>query len=116
MSWCPICRTEYREGFQTCADCGCELSLFEPQSTPTPTEFSFLTNIADPVICSLLVSKLESFGIPCDLLYRGTSQYVKLIMGASFEGADLYVPTEFLPEALEIIKPDPLPDDFSPPF
>ena len=25
MSWCPKCKYEYREGFTTCRDCGCEL-------------------------------------------------------------------------------------------
>lgn len=25
MPWCPKCKSEYREGFTVCADCGCEL-------------------------------------------------------------------------------------------
>ena len=25
MPWCPKCKTEYREGFRVCADCGGEL-------------------------------------------------------------------------------------------
>lgn len=25
MPWCPRCKSEYREGFTICADCGCEL-------------------------------------------------------------------------------------------
>lgn len=25
MPWCPICRNEYREGFEVCADCGAKL-------------------------------------------------------------------------------------------
>lgn len=25
MPWCPICKTEYREGIETCADCKCDL-------------------------------------------------------------------------------------------
>lgn len=25
MPWCPRCKSEYREGFTVCADCGCEL-------------------------------------------------------------------------------------------
>ena len=25
MPWCPKCKSEYREGFRACADCGCEL-------------------------------------------------------------------------------------------
>lgn len=30
MPWCPKCRTEYREGFTVCADCGSELVREEP--------------------------------------------------------------------------------------
>lgn len=25
MPWCPKCKTEYREGFSVCADCGSQL-------------------------------------------------------------------------------------------
>lgn len=30
MPWCPKCKSEYREGFTVCADCGCELVEEEP--------------------------------------------------------------------------------------
>ncbi len=30
MPWCPKCKTEYREGFKVCADCGSELVEEEP--------------------------------------------------------------------------------------
>ena len=30
MPWCPKCKTEYREGFQVCADCGSELVAEQP--------------------------------------------------------------------------------------
>ncbi|MBO4846810.1 MAG: hypothetical protein J5525_10925 [Lachnospiraceae bacterium] len=25
MPWCPICKNEYKEGYEVCADCGCKL-------------------------------------------------------------------------------------------
>lgn len=34
MPWCPKCKTEYREGFTVCADCGSELVEEEPAETP----------------------------------------------------------------------------------
>ncbi len=34
MPWCPKCKTEYREGFKICADCGSELVLNEPADFP----------------------------------------------------------------------------------
>lgn len=30
MPWCPKCKSEYRQGFTVCADCGCELVEEEP--------------------------------------------------------------------------------------
>lgn len=30
MPWCPKCKSEYREGFTVCADCGSELTEEEP--------------------------------------------------------------------------------------
>lgn len=30
MPWCPKCKTEYREGFKVCADCGSELVEEQP--------------------------------------------------------------------------------------
>ena len=30
MPWCPKCKTEYREGFTVCADCGSELVKEQP--------------------------------------------------------------------------------------
>lgn len=33
MPWCPKCKTEYRDGFLVCADCGSELVGYEPADT-----------------------------------------------------------------------------------
>ncbi|MBQ9136784.1 MAG: hypothetical protein IJX66_11915 [Lachnospiraceae bacterium] len=30
MPWCPKCKNEYKEGIDTCSDCGCELVEAEP--------------------------------------------------------------------------------------
>jgi len=30
MPWCPKCKSEYRDGFKICADCGCELVAEKP--------------------------------------------------------------------------------------
>ena len=30
MPWCPKCKTEYRDGFRVCADCGSELVAEQP--------------------------------------------------------------------------------------
>ncbi|MCM1056181.1 MAG: hypothetical protein NC517_01020 [Firmicutes bacterium] len=35
MPWCPKCKTEYREGFTVCADCGSRLVTERPDDGPT---------------------------------------------------------------------------------
>ncbi len=36
MPWCPNCKTEYREGFTHCADCGAALVQTLPDEAPEP--------------------------------------------------------------------------------
>lgn len=39
MPWCPRCKSEYREGFTVCADCGCQLVTDEQTKTLVPLTF-----------------------------------------------------------------------------
>lgn len=39
MPWCPKCKTEYREGFTVCADCGSELTDSEPSEAAEEREY-----------------------------------------------------------------------------
>jgi len=39
MPWCPKCKSEYREGFTVCADCGCE--LVEEEQTDEMVNLTF---------------------------------------------------------------------------
>ena len=39
MPWCPRCKSEYREGFTVCADCGCQLVTGEQTKTLVPLTF-----------------------------------------------------------------------------
>lgn len=41
MPWCPKCKSEYREGFAVCADCGSELVEEEPVEEPEKTSWLF---------------------------------------------------------------------------
>lgn len=41
MAWCPKCKSEYREGYTVCADCGCELVEELPrEESPTAEDFA----------------------------------------------------------------------------
>ena len=39
MPWCPKCKSEYREGFTVCADCGCQLVDEEQAAALVPLTF-----------------------------------------------------------------------------
>ena len=41
MPWCPKCKSEYREGFTVCADCGSQLVEEEPADEPKKASWLF---------------------------------------------------------------------------
>lgn len=61
----------------------------------------------------ILISKLAAEGIPCMKRHEGASNFLELYMGVStMFPVELYVPEESLEQALEIIRPVPIEDDF----
>lgn len=109
MPWCPKCRLEYREGFENCNDCGVPLvdelppeepaPTFEPEDTPV-----FLVSSADGFEADILAAKLEAFGVPVMKRHKETGDYLKIYMGASPFGIDLYVPSQQLEKARDILE------------
>ena len=76
--WCPSCRSEYREGFTECADCGTALVEElppEPASEPKAESAPSLDPADDPVELTrlgavqaeLLAAQLRDAGIPTDV-------------------------------------------------
>ena len=66
--FCPNCRVEYREGFDTCSDCQVGLvSELAPLAEPVPRDDAALVTVwetYDPFALSFAKSVLESAGIP----------------------------------------------------
>ena len=71
MPWCPNCKTEYREGFTHCADCGADLvptlpdEAPEPETLDRPTEAVMLMHCPSTLEADATVALLQSFSIPC---------------------------------------------------
>lgn len=63
--FCPLCQSEYRQGFTRCADCGLDLvsSLDLPEVRENPPEL-FWTG-RDEELFDLLVTGLRDAAIPC---------------------------------------------------
>ena len=49
MPWCPKCKSEYRQGFTVCADCGSELVEEEPADVPASAGQGEWENVQEDV-------------------------------------------------------------------
>ena len=106
MPWCPNCRTEYREGFDTCADCQVAL-VDEPPDQPTLDfgEPVLLLTVYDKIEADMLLAMLREQKIPAFVKSPGIGGYMEIIMGiVTFQGAKIYVPQGLLEQAREIVE------------
>jgi hypothetical protein len=67
--FCPECRTEYREGFTVCADCGTTLVLELPPEPPTEVssegaDFEEVLGFMGEGVVAIVKSLLDWFGTP----------------------------------------------------
>ncbi len=120
MLICPKCKTEYRDGFTTCADCGAPLE--EPVLENSPQTESkhkkrdviaqydddaderFLANFNDVVDLSYVTSMLEDARIPYRIIAKDVSDYLQIIHGSSYLGSCLYVSANDYNTAREILE------------
>jgi hypothetical protein len=114
MPWCPKCRSEYREGFESCSECGAALVEELPEEpAPEKTEGGdgdhavFLVSAADNFEADIIKSKLEAYGVPVMQKHKEAGDYLHVYMGASPFGIDLYVPSKLLEKAREILEAVP---------
>ncbi|ADY56576.1 hypothetical protein Sgly_2287 [Syntrophobotulus glycolicus DSM 8271] len=109
MPWCPKCKTEYRDEFQICSDCGSDLveeAVKEEAlpSEPIYQEWLLLVNCADNYQTDILESFLQHEGLETLRKYPDIGDYTKIYTGMSLSGADLYVKKDQFIEAQEIVK------------
>jgi hypothetical protein len=126
MPWCPKCGIEYREGFETCSDCGVGLSetpvSVETGSVPeseAETEVesknevesesnsdyqfdmeAFLVETGNSIEADMIEGLLNAEEIP--VLRKNDD--VKIYMDGVSSGVDLYVPSHLLDKAKEILE------------
>lgn len=113
MTWCPKCKTEYREGFNTCSDCGSSLvetldlnakSNIETVGNGNNEEWLHLIGCEDDQEADIIKSFLSEENILTVRNYSGASEYLKITMGMAKLGVDLYVKESQLDEAIKIIN------------
>lgn len=96
MLFCPNCRTEYRQEFTRCSDCGAalvaELPAWPEMEQPVPElQLVKLTEFLTPTEAEMVKELLEEEGIPA--LVRGQSDPLGVVSGAQ-------------PVALLVAEPD----------
>ena len=113
MTWCPKCKTEYREGFNTCSDCGSGLvetldlnakSNIELVGDGNNEEWFHLIGCEDDQEADIIESFMSGENILTVRKYSGASEYLKITMGMAKLGVDLYVKESQLDEARIIIN------------
>lgn len=105
MPWCPKCGTEYVQGAETCADCGCSLTEEFPAGERSEQPYvedepAFLCAVYDRLQADLLQARLKSAGIPC-YCKPFTESVTRVILGFS-SGSEFYVPLKLLEKAKEV--------------
>jgi len=80
--FCPVCKSEYREGFATCSDCHVDLVPLVPEPD-SPVAYQVLWRGESSVFQDQLLESLEeenigAVGIPRDILFRNSGDMLGL--------------------------------------
>ncbi|MFU0799740.1 MAG: hypothetical protein ACFWUE_03620 [Xylanivirga thermophila] len=111
MPWCPKCKSEYEEGIPCCNDCDVPLVEYLDEEKTKGTEafetsgnyvWTFFKNVADYEV-DIIESILKEEGIPIFKKQRETGGYLQVTADRSVYGIDLFVPSDKLDAAHEII-------------
>lgn len=107
--FCPLCKTEYREGFYTCADCSVplvpEIHLTEEQQPKTSQKIEFYTGNYVEVFQSIDQSDCFAVKLAFDAENIPNNFSGDFPLGM-YPGrlARFFVPTEFEDRALDVVR------------
>jgi hypothetical protein len=124
--FCPVCKTEYREGFKACSDCRVELVDGIPEYG-SPNAFEVLWSGESAVFQDRLLEELEqekigAVGIPRAVLFRNTGGALGIRREPRFgfavcvQSPDLRAARRILEQLLEQDPEEALPAAESAPF
>lgn len=98
--YCPKCRAEFREGFDTCSDCNVALvESLPPEETPEYVDYTEVLSTFNPSDIAIVKSILDSTDIP----YVWEGDYFTTAEPL-VTPARLMVQTERAAEAAEFLK------------
>jgi hypothetical protein len=130
MLWSHNCNSEHNDDIKTCPECGGELSEEMPPTPIEPAKASwrftfrkskdspewpidssgnkvkpaFLANISGTQLdYEMALSLLRAYNIPYTCDFPGAGPLVRILVGFSGAGMDIYVPETMLDDAREIL-------------
>lgn len=115
MPWCPSCRTEYREDFYKCSDCGSELvdELSEEPLTDKQIseadDWRLIYTCTDEMEADMIESFLDAEKIDTFRNYPGFSDISRIVGGMTKLGVNIYVREGQMDEAANALR-DLVPD------
>lgn len=108
--FCPKCKYEYREGFVTCSTCNealvdhIDIESEKSEIVHEKIKLSKIKNAANEVEAWFIIDLLKNNNIPCLKKEREAGEYLKINMGYSVFGANIYVNEENCSAAEELIN------------
>ena len=78
--------------------------LEKPHKISYGTEIDLLTTVKDNAMLAMIRGLLDDAEIPYLVRERGSGGVVRMVTGISWFGTDIYVPTDALEEAKELIE------------
>lgn len=109
MPWCPKCKTEYREGFHICSDCGqalveqCPDGRDRKEGAEEGGDWEFLVYLFNETEADIVIALLETAEISVVKTYKRMGILQKVYTGKA-SGVDLYVPKSKVEQARELLK------------
>ncbi|MCC6488368.1 MAG: DUF2007 domain-containing protein [Candidatus Hydrogenedentes bacterium] len=98
--FCPKCRTEYREGFTTCADCGATLvDTLPPEPEPEYVDLVTVLETNEAADFAVAESLLQAAGIDYVVQNEGTEN-----IWPQLGAMQIQVRGEEAAQALEVLK------------
>lgn len=103
---CPKCGAEFVDGITACTDCQTPLVQAEEAAEPVgeAAEVKILASFGDHLEVELMQGILEQRGIPSYVLERESGGYMKVFMGYTVFGEDLYVKSSDYEAAKECME------------
>mgnify|MGYP000908500018 CR=1 FL=1 len=69
-----------------------------------------LVSNLNTIEAEIIISKLKSYGIPVLKKSKGTGELMEIYTGANMYGIDIYVPSDMVELAKELLKPENEPE------